>query len=396
MAPIDHSIDGFANEIRRRLKAFLFHPIFHALDHAFDDAEAVVHHRGANLHAGGAKQHELHRVLPALNAADAADGNAKRFAVLLAIRARHQRVHFRIAGDLIHHVQRNRLHRRTAIAAVRRFSPHRRSRRECVKIDAGDRVDGVDQRDRISAATRGSTRNVANIRNVRRELDDHGGLGDFFYPLDDHAGVIRHLSDRRAHTAFAHAVRATEVKLKPVAAGVLGALHNLVPRFAFGFDHQRDDERVVRIPLFDVGDFTKINFNGPVGDQLDVVESHHALIGVMYRRVAAGDVDNRLANGFPNGAAPTGIKRARDLISTVGRRRRGQPKRVGGFDSAEVDAEIGHGIPHVFSNLVALNCARIAPQYFCETCAKFIMHLYPAYKFSPHLRHIRVRFNTAK
>jgi hypothetical protein len=55
-------------------------------------------------------------------------------------------------GDLGHHVQRDGLDRRAAIAAVAALAVDRRLGRKGVEVDVGDRVDGVDQADRIGAA----------------------------------------------------------------------------------------------------------------------------------------------------------------------------------------------------------------------------------------------------
>ena len=92
-------------------KALLVHPIAQAVDHVFDDAEAVVHGRRADLHGAAAQQNELRRIAPAGDAADAGDRQRR----------------FRIAADLLHHVQRDRLHRGAAVAAVRRLAVRRRA-----------------------------------------------------------------------------------------------------------------------------------------------------------------------------------------------------------------------------------------------------------------------------
>ena len=57
-----------------------------------------------------------------------------------------------VARDVGDHAQRDRLHRRAAIAAMRALPVHHRLRRHQVEIDAGDRLHGVDQRHRIRAA----------------------------------------------------------------------------------------------------------------------------------------------------------------------------------------------------------------------------------------------------
>ena len=59
------------------------------------------------------------------------------------------------------------------------------------------------------------------VAHVGRELDHHRDRRDLLDPFRDHACIVGHLSDRRAHAALAHAVRAAEVQLDAVGAGVL-------------------------------------------------------------------------------------------------------------------------------------------------------------------------------
>ena len=105
-----------------------------------------------------------------------------------------------------------------------------RLRREGVEIDVGDRVDGVDQRHRVGAAVLGGAGRVADVGDVGRQLDDDRHAGRRLAPARDHLDVFRHLADGRAHAALAHAVRAAEIELDAVAAGVLDRF-----RIAFQF-----------------------------------------------------------------------------------------------------------------------------------------------------------------
>jgi hypothetical protein len=72
-------------------------------------------------------------------------------------------------------------------------------------------------------------------------------------------------------------MRATEVELETVGPGVFGSLDDIVPGCALGFHHERGDHGVVRIAVFDLGDFTEVDFDRPVADKFDVVETHHAV-----------------------------------------------------------------------------------------------------------------------
>ena len=98
------------------------------------------------------------------------------------------------------------------------------ARLEGVEVDAGDGVDGVDGGERVGAAALGGARGHADVGDVGRELDDDGSARGFLHPLGDLLAVFGHLADGRAHAALAHAVRAAEVELEAVGAGVFGAL----------------------------------------------------------------------------------------------------------------------------------------------------------------------------
>jgi hypothetical protein len=43
--------------------------------------------------------------------------------------------------------------------------------------------------------------------------------------------------------------------------------------------HQRDDQRAVGPVALDAADLLQVGLQRPVGDQLDVVEAHHAAVG---------------------------------------------------------------------------------------------------------------------
>ena len=140
--------------------------------------------------------------------------------------------------------------------------------------------------------------------------------------------VLRHLADGAAHAALAHAVRAAEVQLQAIRARVFGSLHDLVPGFALRFHHQRRDHGVLRIALLHLGDLAQIHFERTVGDQLDVVQAHHALAVPIDRRIARTDVDDRLAERLPDRAAPAGVEGAHHLIAAIGGRSGSQPERI--------------------------------------------------------------------
>ena len=155
--------------------------------------------------------------------------------------------------------------------------------------------------------------------------------------MGHHFGVFGNLSHRAPHAALAHAVRATEVQLETIHADILGAFDNVVPRLAFRFDHQRRDEGVFGIFALAPFHFAQVDFGRTVANQFDVGQPDHAL-----RRAsvdggeARADVANRFADGFPDGAAPPGVKGALDHRTHVGRRRRGEPERIGRLDARKI------------------------------------------------------------
>ena len=261
----------------------------------------------------GPEQQELDRVLPGLDAADAAD--------------RH--VDFRVVGDGGDHVQGDRLDGRAAVAAVAALAADGRLRGERVEVHAHDRVDGVDERQGVGPAADGRPADGGHVADVRRQLHHHRNGGDLLDPFGDHAGVVGHLADGRAHAALAHAVRAAEVQFDAVGPGVLRPLRDLVPGLAVRFDHERDEQGMVRIRLLDAGDLAQVVVERAVGDEFDVVEAEQLSAVVVDAAVARGDVDDRLeAERLPDGAAPAGVERPADLVLGVGRRRRREPERV--------------------------------------------------------------------
>ena len=118
VAPILHVGHGAAAKILDGAKSVVVHVRGQAVDHVFDDAESVVHRRGADLHDGRAQRDVLGGVVPVSDAADSDDRNFHRL---------------RDAGN---QVQRDRLHGRAAIAAVRRLS---RPRSAAAKMFPGPR-----------------------------------------------------------------------------------------------------------------------------------------------------------------------------------------------------------------------------------------------------------------
>ena len=69
----DDVLIGEANEILKMVDALLFHVVHKAILHVFDDPVTIFHDASRDLKGLRAKENELRRVNPRLDAADAAD-----------------------------------------------------------------------------------------------------------------------------------------------------------------------------------------------------------------------------------------------------------------------------------------------------------------------------------
>ena len=94
---------------------------------------------------------------------------------------------------------------------------------------------------------------------------------------------------------------------------------------------------MVWIALLDGVHFLEISLQRPVGDQLDIVQSHDPGAGIIDGAQPGGYIDYRLTQGFPDRASPAGVKGPHDLLAAVGGRPGTEPKGVGAFDAAHVD-----------------------------------------------------------
>ena len=73
--PMGEGGHAFANEIGGGGETFFVHPVAHAFAQVFDDAEAMLHSGGANLHARASEQHKFNGIFPRADAADTTDGH---------------------------------------------------------------------------------------------------------------------------------------------------------------------------------------------------------------------------------------------------------------------------------------------------------------------------------
>src|ERR1700728_3704480 len=95
------------------------------------------------------------------------------------------------------------------------------------------------------------------------------------------------------------------------------------------------------IAALDLGHLLQVDLDGAVGDELDVVEAHHAAALPVDGGVAGADIGDRLADGLPYGAAPACVEGAHDLLAAVGRRGGGEPERIEARDAAKGGCQRG-------------------------------------------------------
>ena len=63
---------------------------------------------------------------------------------------------------------------------------------------------------------------------------------------------------------------------RPSAPASSARCNNVVPGLALALDHERSDDHVARIAPLDFGHLLQVDLDGAVGDELDVIEAHHA------------------------------------------------------------------------------------------------------------------------
>ncbi len=170
-----------------------------------------------------------------------------------------RKLDLRIASYLLDHVEGDGFDGGAAVTAVGGFASDVGAWSERIEIDAGDGVDGVDGGESVGATFLSSAGDGANVTDIGSQFDQNGRARDLFDPFGDHVRVFGDLSDGAAHAAFAHAVRAAEVEFEAIGTSVFGALDDIVPSFALGFDHERSDDGVFGIAALDFGDFAEID-----------------------------------------------------------------------------------------------------------------------------------------
>jgi hypothetical protein len=325
--PVREGRNRFADKIRGPGKAFFIHPVAEPFAQIFDDPKSVRHHGRAYLHARRAEEHELRGVLPGADTAD----------------TRHR--HFGGDGVLCdggQHFERDRLDGGAAITAEGRLPAYIGVGDEGIQVDARDGLDGIDEREGLAACLYGGAASRYDRVYVGGQFGDNGNGSHLHHPFHHEACDFWVLANGGAHSSFRHPVRAAEIKLQSMGAGIFYLFDQLVPALPVIIRHQRDDHRPVGEEADTFPDLPEVDLQRPVADQLDIIQAHDTAAVIVDGGVAGGDVLHLAAQRLPHHAAPAGFESAQDIDLFVGRWRTGQPVGVGGANPEEISAEIGH------------------------------------------------------
>ena len=190
-------------------------------------------------------------------------------------------------------------------------------------LDPDDRVDGVDQRDRVGAAALGRLGRLADVGDVGRQLDDHRHAGMLLAPARDHLDIFRHLADGRAHAALGHAVRAAEIELDAVGAGVLDPRRGSPSRLSSSqgtiseTTRARSGQR--RFTSLISRRFTSSGRSVISSMLLKPITRRSGAVNDAVARAVDVDDGRVLAERLPDDAAPAGVEGALDVVGLVGR-----------------------------------------------------------------------------
>ena len=214
-----------------------------------------------------------------------------------------------------------------------------------IQIHRSDRIDRIDQTHRIRAARIGSGGRLANIGNIRGQLNNHRHAGVGLDPPRHHFNIFGHLPDCAAHATLAHTMGAPKIQLDTISASVFHFAQDEFPRVFLAGHHQRDHHGTIGIVALDRFYLLQIYLKRPVGDQLDIVEPQQSPVRPPDCAISwpVHIDDMRIEpKSFPHDATPASFKGATDIIFLVCRRRRGQPKRVGRFNTDKICLQVRH------------------------------------------------------
>ena len=324
---------ALAPEIRERLEVVLRHEREEFFAHRLHAFVAGLHHAGADLHRIRAEQDELGGVAAALDPAEAREAAVGKLAA-------------DELGNLHHHAERDRFHRARRVAAGRRVALDRRLGAKGVEIHAHHAADRIDRADTGRAAAQRGARRILDVRDVGRHLCPEGFFRGAFHPAADFFEDLGVLAHRGAHLAFGQAVRAGEVELESVDAGVLAALDDLDPGFLAILLHDRRNEDAVGVEVLALLELVDPEVKRPVADQLDVFPADDLAAGGVELGVARGNVDDLggvEADGLRDDGAPALAERAADDAEVGAGRAGADDERIRELEAVDGGGERGHG-----------------------------------------------------
>ena len=158
-----------------------------------------------------------------------------------------------------------------------------------------------------------------------------GVFAYFLAPFSRKLDVLGHLSDRRAHATFRHAVRATKVQFETIGTRVLYHRNVFGPGFLVHREHDGDKDRAVGPVFLELANLVEVCLQRAIGNQFDVVEPDYPAFVAVYGAVAwsTNIYDRRIfSECFPDRAAPARFKGAIDVVRFVRRRRGCEPERI--------------------------------------------------------------------
>src|SRR3954466_15562190 len=184
------------------------------------------------------------------------------------------------------------------------------------------------------------------MRDIRRHFRPHGLFGNFHYPATDFAENIWILAHRGAHLSFGQTVRAGHVELERVAAGVLAALDDLVPRVVVVLFHDRGDENASWILVLNLLELFDPSLEAAIGAQLDILPAvDFAGLAAPQPRVTRLDVDHLAGiktDRFADNGAPAFVERFADDVGVRARRAGADNEGVGKFEAVNRSLKSGH------------------------------------------------------
>ena len=208
-------------------------------------------------------------------------------------------------------------------------------------VNAGQAVQRVDAGNGVCARRLGRAGLAGNVLHNGGQLGHHGLFRLFAHPGGHHFNGLFVAAHRGAAARFRHAVRAREVQLKAVCAGLVKHARHFAPLLfhqALGVQKAYPNA-VLGEALFQPAGVLGPFFNGLGAAQLEVGKAHNVAVGAFHRRNAGVHV-LRLAQGigqrFQHCAAPARLKTPCHHLYVGGGGCRGEHEGVGHGNTGKV------------------------------------------------------------